>query len=183
METIEEFKVRIKKAKGVGRKQYKITGSWGVHDYYKYYRKIRPKEKEYVLTDSQYYAIIRKTNELIAKDIAWCKEIKLPCGMGTIEVRKKPKRISIDETGKVKTNLAIDWNSTLNLWYEDEEARKNKTLLKIDTTDLYKIYYTAAHNALINKSFFEFIFNRDIKRRLKYNIRTGIVDALTFNKF
>lgn len=181
METLDEFKVRIKKANTSKKGHYKITGSWGVHDYFGYYRKIRTKEKEYVLNDSQYYSILRKVNELLAKDIAWCKEIKLPCGMGNIEVMKKPKRISIGDDGKVKTNLSIDWNRTLELWYEDEEARANKTLLKIDTTDIYKIHHTAPHNAIINKSFFIFVFNRDIKRRLKYNIRTGLVDALTYN--
>lgn len=183
METIEEFKIRIKKANTSKKGHYKITNSYGVYDYYKYYRKIRPREKEYALTDSQYYAIIRKVNELLAKDIAWCREIKLPHGMGNIEARKSPRRITIDENGKPKTNLAIDWNRTLELWYEDEESYNNKTLLRINAGEIYKIYYDKTSHAIINKSFFDFVFSRDIKRRLKYNIKTGLIDALEFNMY
>lgn len=49
--------------------------------------------------------------------------------MGRIELRKYDVRINLDGE-KVKTNLPIDWDKTLKLWYEDEEAYKEKHLLK-----------------------------------------------------
>lgn len=183
METLEEFKIRVKKANTSKKGHYKITNSYGVYDYYKYYRKIRPKEREYAITDSQYYSILRKVNDLLAKDIAWCREVRLPHGMGSIEARKRPRRITLDEEGRPKTNLAIDWNRTLELWYADKEAHEKKTLLRINADEIYKVYYDKSNNAIVNKSFFDFIFSRDIKRRLKYNIKAGLVDALEFNTY
>ena len=44
-------------------------------------------------------------------------------------LRKGDVYIGIGNDGKLKTNLPIDWNKTLELWYEDEESYKNKTLI------------------------------------------------------
>lgn len=41
--------------------------------------------------------------------------------MGRLEIRKYDARITLQE-GKVVTNLPIDWDKTLKLWSEDEEA-------------------------------------------------------------
>jgi len=38
--------------------------------------------------------------------------------MGKLELRKKDAKVTYSN-GKVKTNRAIDWNTTLKLWYED----------------------------------------------------------------
>ena len=53
----EEFKTIIKKAKGPHN--HKVKNSLGVYDAYKYYRKIRPKFKEYVLTESMPFMKIK----------------------------------------------------------------------------------------------------------------------------
>ena len=38
--------------------------------------------------------------------------------MGIIELRKYKSYIK-EEDGKIKTNLPIDWDRTIRLWYED----------------------------------------------------------------
>jgi hypothetical protein len=43
----------------------------------------------------------------------------LPHRLGRLEVRKNAASITIKD-GKVKTNLPIDWDATLKLWFEDE---------------------------------------------------------------
>ena len=58
MEGLFEFKRRAKRVEGP--RVHKITGSLGVYDSYKYYRKIKPKDKKYILTESQYFSIIRQ---------------------------------------------------------------------------------------------------------------------------
>ena len=56
----------IKEIKKVNKKRnYQITNSWGVYDGYKYYRKTKPKEAEYILKEVQYFAIIRKVNNIL----------------------------------------------------------------------------------------------------------------------
>ena len=177
---LKEFKKRIKKVDGP--RTYSVRDSLGVYDYYKYYRKNKPKGKEYILTESQYFAIVRKVNLLLAEEIASGNEVTLPYHMGIIELRKFDGTIRIDENGKVKTNLPIDWNKTLELWYEDEEAYKNRTLIKMEEKEIFKIYYNKWSANYENRSFYEFIFNKDLKTKLKQKIREGIIDAHLLKK-
>ena len=57
-ETLGEFKKRIRKVNQP--REYKVRNSLGVYDGYKWYRKNKPDGKEFVLSESQYFAIIRK---------------------------------------------------------------------------------------------------------------------------
>lgn len=170
-----EYKKRIKRVDGP--RIHKITGSLGVYQAYKYYRKNKPKEKKYVLTESQYFAIIRQINNLLADELSIGKEIVLPKRMGVIELRKYNTNVRFDEHGNLKTNLPIDWNGTLELWYNDEESRNNKTLLRQENKEVFKIYYNKYNANYNNKSFYEFRCNKDLKQRLKQNIRYGNIDA------
>ena len=97
--------------------------------------------------------------------------------MGTLELRKFDRNVSLDEHGNLKTNLPIDWDSTLELWYNDEESRINKTLLRYDSVEIFRIYYNKSKANYNNKSFYEFKCNKDLKQRLKQNIRYGTIDA------
>lgn len=175
MESLGEFKRRVRKVNHP--REYSVNNSLGVYDGYKYYRKNRPKEKQYVLSESQYFAIIRKINLLLIEELLSGNEIKLPCRMGVIELRKYDSNIRIDESGNLHTNLPIDWNKTLELWYEDEEAYKNKTLIRMEEKEIFKIYYNKFSSNYENKSFYEFFFNKDLKSRLKQNVKEGIIDA------
>ena len=97
--------------------------------------------------------------------------------MGTVELRKFEASVKVDDEGKVHTNLPIDWEKTLELWYEDEEAYKNKTLVKMEEQEIFKIYYNKSIANYNNRAFYEFIFNKDLKTRLKQRIKRGVVDA------
>ena len=175
MESLGEFKRRIRKVNHP--REYKINHSLGVYDGYKYYRKNKPKDKMYVLTESQYFAIIRRINLLLAEEITNGNDVRLPCHMGTIELRKYDRNVRIGEDGKVHTNLPIDWNKTLELWYEDEEAYKDKTLIRLEEKEIFKLYYNKNSANYENKSFYEFIFNKDLRVRLKQKIKEGVIDA------
>ena len=160
-------------------RKHKIKNSYGVYDGYKYYRKNKPEGSQYVLSESQYFAIIRKINKLLVEQLLTGYDIILPSRMGRIELRKSKPSITFDGN-KLKANLPIDWDKTLKLWYEDEEAYKNKTLVKIEEKEVYKIYYNRGLAEYTNKSFYQFNFNRDLKRRLKTNIKEGVIDAFNF---
>jgi hypothetical protein len=60
----EDFKQQVRRRKGINKK-HKITNSYGTYDYFKHYRKHRPKDKKYVLNESQYFAIVRNVNILL----------------------------------------------------------------------------------------------------------------------
>ena len=173
----QEFLNKVRKVKE--SRNHKVKNSYGIYDGYKFYRKNKPKDPKYVLTESQYFAITRKVNEFLAEALSKGEDVILPFRLGRIEVRKYESRITWDGK-KVKSNLPIDWDRTLKLWYEDEEAYKNKTLIKIEEKEIYKIFYNRNLADCTNKSFYQFNFNRELKKKLKYNIKEGEVDAFSF---
>ena len=180
METLGEFKRRIKKVNQP--RKYKVRNSLGVYDGYKYYRKNKPDSKEYVLTESQYFAIIRKINLLLVDELLMGNDVKLPKSMGTIEIRKYDRRVILGTDGKVHTNLPIDWDKTLKLWYEDGEAFKDKTLIRIDKSEIFKIYYNKELANYNNNSYYELLFNKDLKIRLKQKNKGGSNRCSLFKK-
>ena len=77
------------------------------------------------------------------------------------------------EGKKIKTNLPIDWNATLKLWYEDKKAYEDRFLVRMNVPEIYKVFYnknTANYN---NKSFYQFTPNRDLKLGLKHSIKAN----------
>lgn len=167
----------INTIKGVNKSRiHKIRNSYGVYDGFKFYRKNKPKEHKYILTESQYFSIIRKVNELLGELLVNGEDITLPCRLGRLELRKYEAKITIDGN-KVKTNLPIDWDKTLKLWYEDEESYKNKTLIKVEEKEIFKVHYNRTIANFNNKSFYKFSINKDLKKRLKQNIKDGKIDA------
>ena len=175
MDGLVEFKRRVKRVEGP--RIHKVTGSLGVYDAFKFYRKTKPKGKNYILSESQYFAIVRQINNLLADELSEGRDITLPKRMGTIELRKYDTNVRLDEYGNLKTTMPIDWNGTLELWYNDEESKINKTLLRQEVKEVYRIYYNKANANYNNKSFYEFKCNKDLRQRLKQNIKYGNIDA------
>ena len=170
----QEFLNKVRKVKE--SRNHKVKNSYGIYDGYKFYRKNKPKDPKYVLTESQYFAITRKVNEFLAEALSRGEDVILPFRLGRIEVRKYESRITWDGK-KVKSNLPIDWDRTLKLWYEDKESYKNKTLIKVEEKEIYKVYYNRNVAEFTNKAFYQFDVNRELKRRLKQNIKEGKLDA------
>lgn len=157
-------------------RKHKIRNSLGTYDAYKYIRKNKWFDIGQPVTEHQFYSIIRGMNNLLAEELLNEHDIVLPCKMGVIEVRKYDARISIKE-GKIKTNLPVDWDRTLKLWSEDEEAYKERILIKMEEKEIFKVCYNRIKANYNNKSFYEFVVNRGLKRRLKQRIKRGNFDA------
>lgn len=173
----QKFLNEIKNVKGP--RVHKVKNSYGIYDGYKYYRKNKPKDPKYILTESQYFAITRLINEALSDSLSRGEDIILPHRLGRLELRKTESKIYWDGE-KIKSNLPIDWDRTLKLWYEDEESFKNKTLVKIEEKEIFKLYYNRVIADYTNKSFYQFDFNRELKKKLKNNIKEGKVDAFIF---
>lgn len=177
--TYEEFKSKVQNLNG--SRKHKVTNSIGIYSAYKWIRKNKWLNIGRPLTEHEFYSIIRKVNDYLADSFLHGNDIKLPHRMGRIELRKYDVRMSFDGE-KVKTNLPIDWDRTLKLWYEDEEAYKNKTLIKVEEKEIFKVYYNKQLANYQNMTFYSFNINRDLKRRLKYNIKNGKLDAFIFKE-
>ena len=172
--TYEEFKSEVQHLSSP--RKHKVTNSIGVYSAYKWIRKNRWLNIGRCLTEHEFYSIIRKVNDYLADSFLHGNDIKLPHRMGRIELRKYDVRVSFDGE-KVKTNLPIDWDKTLKLWYEDEEAYKEKTLVKVEEKEIFKVYYNKQLADYNNQVFYEFNVNRELKKRLKQRIKEGKLDA------
>lgn len=166
----KEFKQSIKRV--TETRKHKVTGSWGVYDAYKWYRKHKPKDKRFILTESQYFAIIRRVNEALRDEFIATGDLTFPNRMGRLEIRKYPAIITTDGK-KIKTNLPIDWNATLKLWYEDEESLKDKVLVRVNIPEIFRVYYNKSKANYNNKSFYQFTTNRELKKLLKDAIKNN----------
>ena len=102
--------------------------------------------------------------------------------MGTIELRKYSPKIKIKDN-KVKTTLPIDWDRTLKLWYEDQGSYKNKTLVRMNEKEVFKIFYNRNKANYNNKVFYDLRFMRGLKLKLKEKIKEGLIDAFKLNKY
>ena len=167
----KEFRTVIRRA--TENRKHKVTGSLGVYDAYKWYRKNKPADKKYIISESQYFHIIRKINESLREELILDGDLNLPCKLGRLEIRKYPAIITT-EGKKIKTNLPIDWNATLKLWYEDKESLSDKTLVRVNVPEIFRIYYNKGKANYNNKSFYQFSTNRELRKMLKDTIKNNI---------
>lgn len=168
---------QIKKVKGP--RKHVVSGSLGVYDAYKYIRKNKWFDIGRPLTEHEFYTIIRQINSLLSEEFIKGNDIELPHKLGKLELRKFEKRVSFHD-GKLHTNLPIDWDRTLKLWAEDNEAYKEKVLVRMEEEEIFKVVYNKSKANYNNKSFYEFNVNRDLKKRLKQRIKEGLLDAFTY---
>lgn len=158
-------------------KNVKVKNSWGIYDAYKYIRKNGWYNIGRPLKEHEFYSIVRSINNLLAKEIVAGNTITFQCRMGSLELRKRKAGVSIKD-GKLKNTYPIDWDSTVKLWYEDPEARENKTLIRNEVKEVFYVKYNKHNTNYENKTFYEFQLNRFIKRALKDSINKGKIDAL-----
>lgn len=116
---MDEFRRRILKVDGP--RKHKINNSFGVYDAYKFIRKNKWFDIGGPVSEHDFYSIIRTVNNQLADFLSKGHDVNLPCQMGRLEIRKYDAKITLQE-GKIVTNLPIDWDKTLKLWSEDEEA-------------------------------------------------------------
>ncbi len=174
MNSYKEFKKTVQKLNS--SRKHKVSNSFGVYDSYKYIRKHKWLNIGTSVTEKDFYAIIRRINNYLAEELALGKDVKLPHRMGTLELRKKDAKVVFIEN-KLKTNLPIDWDSTLKLWYENEDSFNNKTLIRLEEKELFRVYYNKSNANYKNKYFYKFSINRELKRMLKQQIKHGTLDA------
>ena len=171
----KDFKLAIQGLQNT--RTHKITNSLGVYNAYKYIRKNKWFNIGRPLTEHEFYQIIRRVNNYLAEELVNGNDITFPNRMGKLELRKRNSLPVIDKNGSLKVTYAIDWDSTLKLWYDDEEAFNNKTLVKFPERNIFRVKYNKDTANYENKSFMEFQVNRSIKTRLKQKIKNNEIDA------
>lgn len=171
---IEDFRREVLKLDKP--RTHKVRNSNGVYDAYKWVRKNKWLDIGRPVTEHEFYSIIRQVNNLFVESILRGEDIVLPHRLGTIELRKYDTKIAICND-RLVTNLPIDWDKTLKLWSEDEEAYKERALVKMEEKEIFKVFYNKRTANYENKSFMQFEVNRDLKKRLKQKIKSKTIDA------
>lgn len=177
MEEQKNFKEFINDIKKVStKKKFKVSNSYGVFDANKYFMSIKPKKQDYIISRSLYYQIIRRINNLLIEDLLNGLSIQFPYKMGKLEIIKTKTFVTF-KNNKIKTNLPVNWKKTLQLWYNDEEAKNNKIIIRDENEYLYKVNYNKSKACFQNKFYYHFAINRFIKLRLKDKIQNNQLDA------
>ena len=171
---MDEFRRKVLKVDH--SRNHKVKNSIGVYDIYKHIRKNKWYDIGQPITEHQFYTIIRQVNNVLADNLLKGNDIVFPNKMGRLEVRKFEPIIRFDDN-KLTVRLPIDWDRTLKLWLEDEEAYKERTLVKMEEKEIFKICYNKTRADFPNKGFYQLQINRDLKIALKKKIKLGNFDA------
>lgn len=171
---MDEFRRKVLKVDH--SRNHKVKNSIGVYDVYKHIRKNKWYDIGQPITEHQFYTIIREINNVLADNLLKGNDIVFPSKMGRLEVRKFEPIIRFDNN-KLTVRLPIDWDRTLKLWSEDEEAYKERTLVKMEEKEIFKVCYNKTRADFQNKGFYQLQINRDLKIALKKKIKLGNFDA------
>ena len=171
---MDEFRRKVLKVDH--SRNHKVKNSIGVYDIYKHIRKNKWYDIGQPITEHQFYTIIRQVNNVLADNLLKGNDIVFPNKMGRLEVRKFEPIIRFDDN-KLTVRLPIDWDRTLKLWSEDEEAYKERTLVKMEEKEIFKVCYNKTRADFPNKGFYQLQINRGLKIALKKKIKLGNFDA------
>lgn len=130
----------------------------------------------------QYGAITRDMNNGLLQLLYHGHEVKMPSGLGTLQVMKSKQVPYTDPiTGKlVKKKLAVDWKSTRDMWKEMYPNVTTKELIEIRNKP--KIYFTHEEDGLYRKGLQW--FNQCVIRNIKhYKFSLGEYEKKGLGKF
>lgn len=156
--------------------QYKIINSIGVYDIYKHIRKNKWQDIGEIVTEKDYYTIIRGVNDLLVENLIKGKTIKLPHRLGEIQLRKSPKQIKF-KNNKLITNLPINWLATKQLWEQDESSKNTKRLVRYNVDYIYSIEWNKSTALFTNKTFYNFRPMRSLKKKLGQILQNNNIDT------
>lgn len=176
--TLNNFKRRVRHIEAP--RKHKIRGSLGIRDAFLFIQRNKWFDIGRPVTEQQFQRIIREIHNLLADEIMDGRPVIFPEGMGCIEVRKTNitfKKVN----GKIKTNYPVDWDKTLELWYNDPEEFKKKTIVRdTEHKEKFKILYNRENANYNNKSYYQFKLGRSVFRIVANNFKQGKFDAFNY---
>ncbi len=175
----QEFRSEIIKNKG--SRKHKVTHSYGTKQAWRWIKKNKWLDIGQPISEREFGLIIKAIHKSLKDQLLNCLDIDFPHRMGRIELRKFSTWVGLKD-GKILTNLPVDWNRTIELWFSDKESYEKKILVRREAQEGYKIRYDKGAATYDNKTFYEFIPNRELKQELKNKIKDGKIDAFLLQK-
>lgn len=167
-----EFRAEVLK---LGSKKFKISNSYGTKAAWRWYKKNKWLNGNPV-SEGDYGKVIKEMNLALLEQLFKGSDIRFPCGMGRLELRKYKTNIKF-VNGKLVTNLPINWKRTLQLWYSDNKAKTNKTLVRSEPKEIFKVLYSKRGATYKNKTYYMFTLARSARLKLKDKIIYNETDA------
>lgn len=162
-----------------------VHSDYGMQHYYRFYSKQKNLKKAHSkLTSTEFGKIIKifmskAVHEVCTNNL----EVKLPCSLGYISVIKKKYKPGVvtGKTGKtIITKMPIDWKSTIEMWNEFPEAKKEKKLLYYRNKEtqgyIMKWNWFQKTSQVKNLYCYKFRPSRDNKRKLAKAIKDEATD-------
>lgn len=170
MPTIEEIKNVHAKRKSAGKKVHtKVL--WD-----KYVPKTCGLDME------TWRTVVSVVLEEMAERILRGEQVKLPCYMGSIGLRRKERKVKLDENGKPKINTPVNWGATVKLWAENEEARLKKTVVRQECKNIYSIIHTKDNIVYLSVNRIRFTPTRSLKLRLRDKLKESEIDCCKLDR-
>ena len=159
----QEFLSKLQKR---GSHPYRISHCLGSRDAFHWVRKNKWEALKGNTCDKLLYSqIISEIHKELAEMLLEGHEIELPYQMGSLVLNCVPARVSLRE-GEYVNNYKVDWKKTLQYLYEDEEALDNHKRVKRIQPFIYGIRYYKRKAHFLNRRFYWFSVNRQLRRRV-----------------
>lgn len=165
-----------------GGRNFKVRNSYGTKQAWRWIKKNKWLDIEQPISEHDFGIIVKSLNLALRDQLLEGHDIVLPLNMGKIELRKYNARIKFED-GKLKTNLPINWDRTLKLWYDDPESKANKTLVRQEPKQLFTIFYNKKRADYNNKSFYQFTPIREFRKELSTKIKNNEIDAFLMSEY
>lgn len=139
--------------------------------------KLRPKNFAYRDISN----IIGEYQKLLADDISNGQPVKLANGLGSFQLSKIKRGVSVNDNGEVINNMPIDMIRTFEFWKEHPEFKGKKYIRFVnDHTNgyLFCLNFRLKSATFKLKSFYTFRKSRVLTKALSDNIKNGKVDAI-----
>lgn len=150
----------------------------GSKDFYREYHRIYT-GTEFELPQKEYNRLLNLLLLKMHDTLLNGEPIILPNRLGTLELRKFQPKLYMEE-GKLINTLPIDWKATKELWSNDEAASSKKTLVRINTPFVFKLFYNKKNAIMPRRREYKFKFKRGLKRSLVPKIKQEEIEAYLF---
>ena len=169
----KEFKNSIIRA---GKREFKFNKNVGAREMYRYYNKVKPDKKQFVLTEVEYGKIVNMLSKKVIEAVMSGVVINLPLRTGKLFIEKRliePKIVN----GKLVFRNDVDWEATYKLWFSNAEEHSKKTrVMHIDRV-IYRLRFSKEKSCFAAKNIVLFRTQRSVKQLLKSRIKSNSLEG------
>ena len=120
-----------------------------------------------------YGKIIREVHKELISKFTEGHDVHLPYSMGVLTLQKKSKKPRI-VNGKLIIPYKVNWDKTLELWYTDKEAERDKILIRTEAPQAYRICLVSKKYGFKYQFFYHFKPSRIFKKAVSEAIDKGL---------